>query len=75
VFVASCTGYFIDGTEVVLNKAIDRENKELFPDQSNTYIILHLKLKCESDVKTTDKFWDKRYLYVHVSLLSSYLYL
>lgn len=53
-------GYFIDGTEVVLNKAIDRENKELFPDQSSTYIILHLELKCENDVKTTDKFWDKR---------------
>jgi hypothetical protein len=62
VFVVSCTDYFIDGTEVVLNKSIDREDKELFPDQSNTYIILHLELSCESDEKIIYKLWDKRYL-------------
>jgi len=62
VFVVSCTDYFIDGTKVVLNKPINREDKELFPDQSNTYIILHLELSCESDAKTIYKLWDKRYL-------------
>jgi hypothetical protein len=61
MFVVSCTDYFISGKEVVLNKAIDREDKELFPDQSNTDIILHLELNCESDVPTAYKFWDKRY--------------
>jgi len=62
VFVVSCTEYFIDGREVVLAKKIDREDTELFPDQSNTYIILHLELSCESNETTIYKFWDKRYL-------------
>ena len=62
MFVVSCTDYFIDGGDVVLNKSINREDKELFPDQSNTYIILHLELSCESDEKTIYKFWNKRYL-------------
>jgi len=62
VFVVSCTDYFTDGGEVILNTPIDREDTELFPDQSNTYIILHLELSCESYEKTIYKFWDKRYL-------------
>jgi hypothetical protein len=62
VFVVSCTDYFIDGEAVVLKKPIDREDTDLFPDQSNTYIIVHLELSCESDENTTYKFWDKRYL-------------
>ena len=62
MFVVSCTDYFTDGGAVVLNKTIDREDTELFPDQSNTYIILHLELSCERDEKTIYKFWDKRYL-------------
>jgi len=43
--------YFTDGGEIVINTAIDRDDKELFPDQSNTNIILHLELSCESDEK------------------------
>jgi len=62
VFVVSCTDYFRAGGVVALNKSIDREDEELFPDQSNTYIILHLKASCEIDDKTIHKFWDKRYL-------------
>ena len=62
MFVVSCTEYFRDGEEVVLNKKIDREDTELFPDQSNTHIILRLNVSCESDGYTTYKFWDKRYL-------------
>jgi hypothetical protein len=62
VFVVSCTEYFSAGSEVALTKSIDREDKELFPDQSNTYIILHVNVSCESDEKTIYKFWDKRYL-------------
>jgi hypothetical protein len=62
VFVISCTDYFTAGGRIELNKKIDREDTELFPDQSNTYIILHLELRCEDNVKTTYKFWDRRYL-------------
>jgi hypothetical protein len=62
VFVVSCTDYFIAGAQVVLNKSIDREDTDLFPDQSNTYIILHLEVSCGSDEETIYEFWDKRYL-------------
>jgi hypothetical protein len=62
VFVVSCTDYFTVGSEVILSKTIDREDKELFPDQSNTDIILHLDLNCKSNVKSTYKFWDDRYM-------------
>jgi hypothetical protein len=62
VFVVSCTEYFREGEVVALTKSIDREDTDLFPDQSNTYIILHLELSCETDKKTIYKFWDERYL-------------
>jgi hypothetical protein len=74
VFVVSCTDYFIDGGVVVLNKPIDREDTDLFPDQSNTYIILYLEQSCESDENTAYKFWDKRYLTnFNFNLFSVYL--
>lgn len=62
MFVVSCTDYFTDGGVVELITSIDRDDTELFPDQSNTYIILHVELSCESDEKAIYKFWDKRYL-------------
>jgi len=62
VFVVSCTDYFSEGGVVALTKSIDREDEKLFSNQSNTYIILHLKLSCEIDNKTIHKFWEKRYL-------------
>jgi hypothetical protein len=48
------------GGEIVLNKEIDREDSDLFPDQSNTDIILHLKLSCESGMNMVHEVWNTR---------------
>jgi hypothetical protein len=47
--VCCFSDYFTDGQEVTLNKTIDREDGDLFPDQTSTDIILHLEVNCESD--------------------------
>jgi hypothetical protein len=49
-YVISETAFFTVGEEVILNNVIDREDLDLFPDQSNTDIILHLQVKCEGDI-------------------------
>jgi hypothetical protein len=61
VFVVSCTDYFSDDKDIVLNKSIHREDG-LFPDPLNPYIILHLALSCEDDEQTIYKLWNKRFL-------------
>jgi hypothetical protein len=48
-YVCCFSEYFIIGEEVILNNVIDREDVDLFPDQSNTDIILQLEVNCESD--------------------------
>jgi hypothetical protein len=60
MFVVSQTEYFIDGEEIVLIKTIDREDGDLFPDQSNTDIILQLQLTCESGTNMPLELWNKR---------------
>ncbi|XP_021934574.1 cadherin EGF LAG seven-pass G-type receptor 2-like isoform X4 [Zootermopsis nevadensis] len=54
--------YFTVGEEVILNNVIDREDENLFPDQSNTDIILHLEVNCESStgIKTLSDLWNIR---------------
>jgi hypothetical protein len=54
------TDYFTVGGEIVLNKEIDREDADLFPDQSNTDIVLHLKLSCESGTNMAHELWNIR---------------
>ncbi|XP_033610358.1 uncharacterized protein LOC111871971 isoform X2 [Cryptotermes secundus] len=52
--------YFTFGREIVLHKEIDREDADLFPDQSYTDIVLQLKLSCESGMNMAHELWNIR---------------